>query len=244
MVAVAGAVILLGTVATGASYLRDHPLLPPASATACQIRDGGLLSADSLGGRFDKIVDLPMDHPPLGMGRNPNFSAAFLGAHLVGYVVDVAVTGPDRAAEDADAQRVGYTPGPFPLVPLTGDVVVHNPGLLEFYETAWSFSSDDGATLLINAVRTSSTVPVQAFVNGSSQPMPRTESLSLPNGVDGVFTKTVPADTRQETTFTMTTRRGSHVLQLTAQGGARLDLATVQRLFSDAETSAIDCRSS
>ncbi|MGH7868014.1 MAG: hypothetical protein ACREP9_10405, partial [Candidatus Dormibacteraceae bacterium] len=74
-------------------------------------------------------------------GRLPSGYPRLVEMELRGYIAMIAVNGADRASEDATARAAGYEIGKFPLVPLSGDVVLHNRGVLEVYESNWTFIS-------------------------------------------------------------------------------------------------------
>jgi hypothetical protein len=89
---------------------------------------------------------------PMTIGRGsppgvspPAYVSDYQAGRMVGYVANIAVTGLDRPGLNAAARSLGYQIGKWPLVPLVGPVVQHNPGLLETYVTVVVFKSTAGS---------------------------------------------------------------------------------------------------
>lgn len=117
-----------------------------SNAQACIASDGAFIDASSLPG-FDLMVNQRFTEPPVKGLLDPSISYVrdFVSGGMVGFLVDVAVTGPDRSSEDARARALGYEIGRWPYVPLVGDVVAHSPGLLEVYESVTEYTSNQAA---------------------------------------------------------------------------------------------------
>jgi hypothetical protein len=97
---------------------------------------------------FAENVDQAL--PTIGRGSAPGASppayvSDYRAGRIAGYLANIAVSGPDRSQLDADARSLGYQVGKWPLVPLVGPVVQHNPGLLETYVTVLAFRSAAGS---------------------------------------------------------------------------------------------------
>ena len=100
---------------------------------------------------------LTRDSSTIGRGSAPGespplFEANYLAGHITGYLSDVAVYGPYRTQLDAAASSLGYSIGKWPLVPLVGQVVKDNPGLLEVYVEVRAFKSDAGANSWLSSL--------------------------------------------------------------------------------------------
>lgn len=149
--------LLLGGIA-GELYLylqRSNGTAAPPGL--CALGDNTYASPP-LTGQFEKSVDMRMASLPFI--RTGGAARTFQGGRQIGYLAEVAISGPDRPAEDAHSRTLHYSIGKLPLIPLQGAVVVHNPGPLEYYETHLAFSSETGARAFLDIIRHSqSTVP-------------------------------------------------------------------------------------
>lgn len=204
---------------------RATPLLARPLPNDCVVHDSTFLATRDLGA-FSVIAAEDYRFPPyrgsVPRSRPPVFAATFRGGQLTGLIANVAVTGPDRPAEDAWARSLHYTVGRWPLVPLQGPVVRHNHGLLEAYETALAFTSDEGAKSWIGHLRASWALEPQA------------QKLRLPDGrADGVAYWRIlgPDDGAYERMISYTMRFGTRILALDLRGGSALQPATVDRYW-------------
>lgn len=131
-------------------FLRDGTSLDRSPATSQEescLADGAALIDVSYLPGFDLMVDQQFATAPVKGISDPSrsFVRDFRSGRIVGFIADIAVTGPDRTSEDARAAALGYEIGRFPYVPLTGDVVTHSDGLLEVYDSAFEFASAQAA---------------------------------------------------------------------------------------------------
>jgi hypothetical protein len=102
-------------------------------------------------------VNVDSDLPVIGRGSAPGespptFVTDYETGHITGYLSDIAVYGPYRTQLDAAASSLGYSIGKWPLVPLVGQVVKDNPGLLEVYVEVRAFKSDAGANSWLSSL--------------------------------------------------------------------------------------------
>lgn len=197
-------------------------------ASNCVVTPGAFLNPSELGD-FSVITVQNYVRPPfrgsVPGSKPPAFVTNFEAGKLTGFIADIAVTGPDRSAEDAFARSLGYAVGRWPLVPLQGLVVRNNPGLLEAYETLLAFKSKAAAEDWIRSRRQSAVID------------PRAQMLALPQEVgDGVAYRTTLGtnDGSHEHLISYTRRFGARVLTLAFQGGAGLRQATVSAYWEAA----------
>ena len=148
-------------------------------------------------------------------------------ARLRGWIARIAVTGPDRASEDQYARSLGYRAGRFPLVPLVGPVVEHNPGILEVYQTNTEYHSAAGASDYMKALASSTAMAETTHVTRSGAPLPRAIPVKLTGRDENIDYETtqrlIPKVGPTERFFTFSVRFGRYVLQLSVQGGDGLD---------------------
>lgn len=95
---------------------------------------------------FTRTANVYMSEPP-DKGNNVTgpITADFAGGRLLGLLSNFAISGPDRALEDQYERSLGYSPGPIPLVPLSGRVVRDGEGSLEVYESVYVYRTLAGA---------------------------------------------------------------------------------------------------
>ena len=152
----------------------------------------------------------------------------------------VAVTGPDRPAEDAAARSLGYHIGQFPLVPLIGPVVEHNPGVLEVYETVNVFDDLAGAEDYMGDLVDSARLAETSNGNDNGTPVPNATPLSV-HGFREALAYEMPAYVQPRLGLTerfvdVAALAGNDVVQVSAQGGsgvtAEIALAIANRALS------------
>lgn len=157
-----------------------------------------------------------------------------------GWIAEVAVDGPDRAAEDAIARSLGYSIGKLPLVPLVGPVVEHNPGVLEVYQTNTVYRSVAGASDFMADLAADAKLAETTVVTTDGRAEPKGIPVQLSGGDEDVAYEMpgyVGPDGATEAFFTFAVRLGRFVVQLSVQSGygwtvlqaiAVLDQATAQ----------------
>ncbi len=227
---VAVAAIAAIAVAVGASAIYAAVMSPRSPSAACigdyqHVVEGN----DALKG-FAVLVDEELPAGAVDRGHVPGqppqaYSGEFVSGHVRGYISPIAVSGPDRPAMNAAAASLGYPIGSFPLVPLVGPVVQHNPGLLELYVTEATFKSTTGLESWL-AMKKASFVDAGYAV--SPAPDPRI-ALST-TGVMG------PSDGLHEKILTFDVANGPTALELDFQGGTDLSADHVASVV----TAAID----
>jgi hypothetical protein len=223
---------VLAVAACAGSSPHSPPVTPAAS---CATADGAYLDAARapLSGSFDSLADQRFTVPPLeghhvGGGTSPRLAISdWRAARLRGWIARIAVTGPDRVSEDYYAESLGYTVGRFPLVPLVGPVVKHNPGILEVYQTNTEYRSAAGARdymkdLASAALLAETTQDVEKGIT-----LPRAIPVQIAGGDERIAYETpqhlIPHAGPTERFFTFSVRFGRYVLQLTVQGGSGLN---------------------
>lgn len=90
---------------------------------------------------FIEMDDVRVHEP----GVRPDDAPSGLNGHLVKYISKVAVSGPDRHYNDEYARSLHYQVLKWPIIPLKGPIVLHNPGVLHYQEVHFLFSSPDAA---------------------------------------------------------------------------------------------------
>jgi hypothetical protein len=166
-----------------------------------------------------------LDHRLPGSGPDPAAISAWQAARLRGWIAEIAVDGPDRAAEDAIARSLGYTVGKLPLVPLVGPVVQHNLGVLEIYQTNTAYNSAAGATDFMGDLAGSARLAETTIVTEGGHLEPSGHALPLNGGDEDVAYEEpgfMGPQGATETFFTFAVRLGSYVTQLTVQSGLGL----------------------
>lgn len=194
-----------------------------ASTPSCQLPDSTLLLGSDLApqGRFEQILNGWQTAPPIKgtLAPRPAITDAING-RVAGYLNEVAISGPDRRAEDAYSESLGYDVGHLPLVPLVGSVVADNAGLLELYENVWLFKSRAGAEDML------------AVLRGSGLADMVTEPVSFRLGDEsfGYAMSAADHDPQTEHWVHLTVRVGDAVISVTGQGGAQLSMGLVENL--------------
>jgi hypothetical protein len=242
----ATAIIVLAVAACAGSPPRPAAVTPTAS---CATADSAYLNASHapLSGAFDSLADQRFTVPPLeghhvGGVPSPRLAISdWRAARLRGWIARIAVTGPDRVSEDQYAKSLGYTVGRFPLVPLVGPVVKHNPGILEVYQTDTEYRSASGASdymkdLASAALLAETTQDVEKGIT-----LPRAIPVQIAGADERVSYETpqhlIPHVGPTERFFTFSVRFGRYVLQLSVQGGDGLNPATALGVLNAAAMS-------
>ncbi len=77
------------------------------------------------------------------MPGHPNiFQMQYVCGEFYGFIANIALTGVYRQENNERARKLGYTPGKWPLTPLTGQIVEQNKHrALEIYTTLFQFKS-------------------------------------------------------------------------------------------------------
>lgn len=200
-------------------------------SSACATSGSAYLSSSMLPGAFQVIVDQSFAEAPAALHRLPGAPSIaavtdWTSGRLVGWIATIAVNGPDRPSENALARSLGESVGRFPLVPLSGPVVEHNPRVLEIYETNDVFSSTNGAenyySELLGSANEAETVTITE--NGIAKP--RAHALTVTGGDQSFGDETPgwmdPKLGMTETDIAVGVVIGATVVQFTVQGGAAL----------------------
>jgi hypothetical protein len=192
----------------------------------CALSGGAFLTASELTpGPFVQFLSQDLTVAPVKGGISQEGPGAvarrtFTKGHIDGDLSELAVSGPDRAAEDNYARSLGYSIGPWPLVPLNGPVVSHNPGVLEVYQEDLVFDSTAGAQAMESIFRTSVTLATGArLIEWRPSSVTADDSFA----VETIPSLGVP---KQENTVRMVGRMGSLVVSIIVQGGDAVNVAT------------------
>ena len=156
----------------------------------------------------------------------------FVIGHLQGLLNSVALRAPYKEQEDAYARSLGYKVGKLPYVPLQGQVVSDNHGLLELYQTHLVFDSPTFASQVVQRVR----------VSNSSTVVPVPDSFGL-NGLDAVAFESTQSSSAavQESIVGVDFADGNDVVQLNFRGGEAMSTAFVAPLVAEARRLADRC---
>jgi hypothetical protein len=194
--------------------------------SACATSTSSFIHARDLG-QFTQIVDQRSNSIAMQHGTT-SLTQSFIESRLMGYLANVAINGPDRASEDAAARKKGYSPGAIPLVPLSGPVVAHNPGLLETYQTNSVFRSASAA---------------RTWLEHHLSPTYLDKPLSIPLGDESIaFARTLgPDDGSNEHELAVNVLIGNVVIELTYQGGAQITVDQAKSIAVMASTRVRTC---
>ena len=217
--ALLGAMIFAGSLLIGVGAIRSYEGLS-MSGQPCALGITAFLNGASVQG-FTLAADRTITSLPFGIeGGTP--SQGFQSARSLAYINDVALESPYRQQEDAVASSLGYTVGRWPLVPLTGQVVRDNAGVLELTQTNWAFSDAAAAASFFSLLERNAGgvvgVPVQWF------------DVRLGDGAFGYTSSEGPNDGLHERVVVVTVRLGSALIQLNARGGSSVAAATGREL--------------
>ena len=211
--------------------------------TACASAGQAYLSASELPGQFDAIVSQTFSQSPVAAHRYPAGTPPpeivdWRAGGLEGWIAAIAVGGPDRPAEDAAARSLGYRLGKWPLVPLTGAVVTHNPGVLELYQTNDYFASEQAAKAYFADLDQSAQQAETITVTEGGATKPRATPFSVSLGDQSFADETPqwmsPSLGLTEQYISIGVREGTFVIQLTVQGGSALGTAQALTLLKSA----------
>ena len=220
LVAALAASLLLGGLA-GERYLHFRNSNGTSTASShCALDDNAYAPPSGLG-QFVQSLDMRL--PSLAFIRTGEAARTFHGGRQEGYIAEVAISGPDRPAEDARALALHYDIGKLPRVPLQGRVVAHNQGPLEYYETHLVFSSALGASAFLASVRSSEP--------NDSHDHPQSVSIG-DQSVDWLSDN--GGDPNTEVSMFMTVISGKTVLQMVLRGGASTHFAELSSLATNA----------
>jgi hypothetical protein len=191
-------------------------------SVACATNDGAYLSEKDLGA-LDSFVDVTYSAPPfhgqLGSSSSQLYVNDFRSGRTRGFVAAIAVSGPYRQSVDEQARSLGYPIGKWPLVPLFGPVVRDNRGLLEVYQTNFTFASVAGSQSYISYLRTSMASDPQAV---------EMHPLHIRGAVFAYVSLLGPNDGQHERAFHVAVQEGQAVMNFAFQGGADLSLTSVE----------------
>lgn len=212
-----GAVIIGMGVLAGYA-LRSRGGSTPANTTAspdCALSDQSYVPVSALPS-FQPMVDNKFDTLPFRQGDG----GGFLKGRLKGSIASIAVNGPDRAAIDQHSTALHYQIGKFPLVPLQGPVVEHNPGPLEWYETHMLFDDVNSAAAWMK-INSNTSVSFEAGTTSSPYP------VLFGDESFGAQDIPSPPSVQMETRDWAMVRIGNVVLSYSLQGGSGLTASTI-----------------
>jgi hypothetical protein len=201
----------------------------PSVVGTCATLDGAYLSSHQLGDGLQVIVDQRFTASPAAAHRSLNGTpppqiSQWVSGKLIGWIAITAVDGPARASEDALARSLGYTVGKWPLVPLSGAVVEHNPGVLEVYQTNDVFASSAAAEDYFSGLSQSAIGSETITITEGGRTKPRAEPLKLSGGDLSFGDQTPgwidPTSGMTETFVSLGVLLGDAVVQLSVQGGS------------------------
>lgn len=197
---------------------------------ACVTQPTAFFTSADLPG-LTATVDQDAGSLPMGLGGNPA-SRGLVAGRSRGWVVSLAFSGQYKAENDAQARRLGYTPGMVPMVPLTGSIVSSNTGILEVYETDLLFDSAATASTFLETMRAGS-MQDQGSMNGS--PLPAVSVTSQDPSSFIALTHEGSDPIRDETSVGLVERIGRTILEITVRGGTAVNAETIAPLRTVAE---------
>lgn len=150
----------LGPIVAGAVVVivLSHQAKTTASGTSNCAVSTAAFPAGTTYGRFVQLVDQTMNASPVHQSQltTPGpLQRNFQNGRLIGWLNAISLQNPYRQEEDAEARSLHYTIGRFPFVPLSGNVVRDQPGLLEVYVTHMVFTDEATALQMLDVFRTS-----------------------------------------------------------------------------------------
>jgi hypothetical protein len=172
----------------------------------------------------------------LGGGPYPAAISDWRAGRARGWINEVAIDGPDRAAENTIARSLGYTVGALPLVPLIGPVVEDNRGVLEMYQTNTEYRSTVGAVDLMRELAGSARLAETTIVS-ESDVQPPAHAVPFTWGDESLAYEQLGFMGPQgaiETFFTFAVRVGRYVVQFTVQSGYGPTEPDAARLLDEA----------
>ena len=159
----------------------------------CAQASNANLQASYLGDFRQILSDSPKSPPIKGGVVHPSYSAYtdYVGGHLIGFVSNLAYTTPYWQENQAAARSLGYQLGSVPMVPLSGQIVIDHPGILEGYEFLTEYKSDSAAQqfeeMLLRGISPHTVadyVPLPAPIFGSTAVRYSVGSSSAPAGTE------------------------------------------------------------
>jgi hypothetical protein len=213
-----------------------------SAVATCATSDGAYLSIAQLGGSFEVIVDQRFTASPAtnhhqSVGTPSPQVSDWISGRLTGWIADIAVNGPDRPAQDALARSLGDTVGKWPLVPLSGPVVIHNPGVLEVYQTNDVFGSIAGAEDYFSDLSQSAKEAESVSITVGTAIKPPAVPVEISGGDQSFGDQTPewvdPTVGITERYVSFGVRIGVTVVQLTVQGGSHVSLTQALVLLNE-----------
>jgi len=192
------------------------------TASPCVTSDSAYLTNSELGS-FVRFVDQTQTRPPFfATNSSAPFVRDFVRERFIGFLSRRTLHGPGRTAIDERTKSLHYRLGKWPQVPLVGRVVRENSGVLEVYQTNWSFRSRTAAKAYIEQARTT---------RGSEDGVgTQVRSFGLRRGDESYAYTVVPTDPNQEHVVAAVMRFGTTVVTLRLQGGLGLSIGTIREL--------------
>jgi len=197
---------------------------PTAPQASCGAARRFLPTQSELPG-FTQYVQFPnMGWPGSSAAGHPNtFELQYVCGEFNGFIANIALSGVYRQENNERARKLGYTPGKWPITPLTGQIVQQNKHrVLEIYVTLFQFKTADVATQYIATGK-----PINVLAGVAKQyddrqlpvePLPGALVTTEYEGAD------IPSD---ESQITIRAPMGNYVLTLDLQGGTDLDWSDV-----------------
>jgi hypothetical protein len=172
---------------------------------------------------FTQYVQYPrMQWPGTSLPGHPgNLQLQYVCGEFDGFVASIALTGVYRQENNERARKFGYTPGKWPLTPLTGQIVQQNEHrVLEIYSTLLQFKSTAAAEQFVGTGKAfHSIAPAQVDDRQLPvSPLPGSVVTTQYEGAD------IPTD---ENIITIRAPIGYYAVTLDLQGGTDLDWSDV-----------------
>jgi hypothetical protein len=218
----AGAVAALALFTSCSASTGPMPAAP-ARASCATANAAFLPTPEAFVSEVDgRFVESPLLGHRLGGGPYPAAISDWRAGRGRGWINQVAIDGPDRAAENSIARALGYTVGTLPLVPLIGPVVEHNPGALEIYQTNTEYNSAAGAIDLMSDLAGSARLAETTIVTESGHVQPPAHAVPFTWGDESLAYEQpgfMGPQGATETFFTFAVRVGRFVVQFSVQSG-------------------------
>lgn len=219
------AVPALGLLATivsscGPAYSVTARPSPGRGSVPCTLSDLPMLPQQALEGFTVNVSEEVTNAPIKGVDTSAGpVVTDYRDGRLKGYLANVAISGPDRASEDAWARIHNYPLQRLPYVPLSGAVVAHASRILEMYEFVAVYDSPKGAG---------------AFVAWLTQDTQRVNLHGLVTGTASVTPPQPGPDPPYETDYRVVKAANDVVVRLDFEGPSRMGTAQVASLANTA----------
>ncbi|HZT96828.1 MAG TPA: hypothetical protein VFB34_08325 [Chloroflexota bacterium] len=156
-------------------------------------------------------------YPRHFIGKPPPDVKLFRSGRTRGFLINISLKGKYRRENNAEARKLGYPIGKWPLVPLFGQIVADHTGILEVYEDSWAWKSAKGA---------------KSYMGDMADTGGRHFAVGLGDASFGVIYP--QAKSTAEKGVQVMTRVGAMATRLSLEGGRKVNARKATRLAAEA----------